>query len=165
MKRLTVAVLIFVLAGCGAHSATTAAPAVMSPAAPGPVSTLATVASRCVMGYIPTGQGAVFLQGTPRGQTISGAYFPPIPGYQLTITDSSSPTADVNGFAVAFYDSDGNELGSDRENVTETFITSGQSLTWTEYSATNASGDSDSFGRATIPSGAAACHMVAWYQP
>ena len=145
-------------------SAITPTPAVTSPPAPGPVSTLAQVTSTCVIGYIPTGQGAVFQQGTPQGQTISGTYYPPVPGYQLTITDNSSATADVNGFAVVFYDSNGNELGSDRENVTETFITNGQSLTWTEYSATDTSGNSDSFGRATIPSGAATCAIVAWYQ-
>jgi hypothetical protein len=118
------------------------------------------VGNRRGMGYIPTGQGAVFLQGPPQGQTISGSYYPPVPGYQLTITDSSGATADVNGFAVVFYDSSGNELGSDRENVTETFITNRQSLTWTEYSATDTSGNPDSIGRATIPSGAVTCEMV-----
>lgn len=135
------------------------------PPAPGPVSTTATVTSSCHMGYIPTAQGAVFQQGTPQGQTIAGTYYPPIPGYQLTITGTSSATADVNGFAVVFYDSNGQELGSDRENVTETFITTGQSLTWTEYSTSDTSGNSDSFGTATIATGAKTCQMVAWYRP
>ncbi len=92
---------------------------------------------------------------------IAGTYYPPVPGYQLTITDTSGATADVNGFAVAFYDSNGQELGSDRENVTETFITTEQSLTWTEYSTTDTSGNSDSFGTANIPTGATTCQMVA----
>jgi len=143
----------------------TPTPSVTLPATPGPVSTLAAVNSTCTMGYIPTGQGGVFQPGTPQGQTISGTYYPPVPGYQLTITDTSSATADVGGFAVVFYNSEGNELGSDRQNVTETFITTGQSLTWTEYSNTDTSGNSDSYGTATIPSGAATCQMVAWYQP
>lgn len=135
------------------------------PPAPGPVSTAATVTSSCLMGYIPTAQGAVFQQGTPQGQTIAGTYYPPVPGYQLTITDTSGATADVNGFAVVFYNSNGQELGSGQENVTETFITTGQSLTWSEYSATDTSGNSDSFGTATIPAGATTCGMVAWYGP
>jgi len=108
-------------------------PAFTPPPAPGPVSTQATVTSSCVMGFIPTGQGAVFVTGAPQGQTISGTYYPPVPGYQLTITDNAAATADVAGFAVVFYDSAGTELGSDKENVTEQFITAGQSLTWTEY--------------------------------
>ena len=54
--------------------------------------------------------------------------------YQLTLTDSqSSGPAEVTGFAVAFY-SDGQELTSDSESLNgPTFITPGQSLTWTEH--------------------------------
>lgn len=147
-----------------AAPATPPATAASRPPAPGPVSTAATVTSSCQMGYIPTAQGAVFRQGTPQGQTIAGTYYPAVPGYQLTITGTSNATADVNGFAVVFYDSTGQELGSDRENVTETFITTGQSLTWTEYSTTDTSGNSDSFGTATIATGAKTCQMVAWYR-
>jgi len=117
------------------------------------------------MGFIPTGQGAVFTKGPPQGQTISGTCYPPVQGYELTLTDTAGATADVGGFAVVFYDSQGNELGSDRETVNETFITSGQSLTWTEYSSTDTAGNSDSFGNANIPSGSATCQMVAWYGP
>jgi hypothetical protein len=117
------------------------------------------------MGFIPSGQGAVFVAGTPQGQTINGSYYPPIPGYQLTITDSSAATADIDGFAVVFYDSSGTELGSDKEDVTEQFITAGQSLTWTEYSPTDTAGNTHDFGRATISSGAATCQLVTWYHP
>jgi hypothetical protein len=77
----------------------------------------------------PTGQGAVFLTGTPHGQAIQGTYYPPAPAYQVTLTDSSSGTADVTGLAVTFYDISGSETGSDQQTVKETFITSGQSLT------------------------------------
>jgi hypothetical protein len=58
--------------------ASTPPPALASTApAPGPVSTQATVTSNCVMGFIPSGQGAVFVAGTPQGQTINGSYYPP----------------------------------------------------------------------------------------
>jgi hypothetical protein len=88
-----------------------------------------------------------------------------VPGYQLTMTDSSAATVDVDGFAVVFYDPAGTELGSDKENVTEQFITAGQSQTWTEYSPTDAAGGSHDFGDATVPAGAATCQLVTWYHP
>lgn len=143
----------------------TTSPTPTAPPTPAPVSSQAALTSTCAMGYIPTGQGAVFEAGTPQGQTIDGTYYPPVPGYELTFTDKSGATADVTGFAVVFYDAQGGELGSDRENVKETFITAGQSLSWTEYSATTTEGTSDGFGNADIPSGAATCQMVAWYGP
>jgi hypothetical protein len=113
---------------------------------------------------MPGGQGAVFVAGPPQNQTLGGTYYPATTGYQLTLTNSSAPTADITGFAVVFYDSAGQELGSDRENVTETFLTSGQSLTWTEYSSTDTAGNA-SFGSANVPPGASTCQMVAWYHP
>jgi len=148
-----------------AASAPAPSSATTPPPAPGPVSTQATVTSNCVMGFIPTGQGAVFVAGAPQSQTISGTYYAPVPGYQLTMADSSAMTVDVDGFAVVFYDSAGTELGSDKENVTEQFITAGQSLTWTEYSPTDTAGGSHDFGDATIPAGAATCQLVTWYHP
>jgi hypothetical protein len=148
---------------------TAAAPAgasqTITPAVPGPVSTTASLTSRCVIGYMPTGQGAVFVQGQPRGQTLDGTYYPPVPGYELTLTNNSSATADVTGFAVVFYDSTGTELGSDQETANESFITEGQSLSWTEYSGTDADGNSDSLGNANVPAGAAICQLVQWDHP
>lgn len=137
----------------------------VTPPPPSPVSTTVSLTSRCVVGYIPTGQGAVFVQGQPRGQTLDGTYYPPVPGYQLTLINIASATADVNGFAVVFYDSTGTELGSDQETAAESFITSGQSLTWDEYSGTDADGNSDSLGHANVPAGAATCQLVQWDHP
>lgn len=51
-----------------------------------------------------TAQGAVFVAGTPQGQTIQGTCSPPIPAHQLALTDSSANTADIDGVAV-FYNS------------------------------------------------------------
>ena len=118
-----------------------------------------------MIGSIPGGQGAVFVAGAPQDQTIQGTYYPATVGYQLTVTNNSANTADINGFAVVFYDSTGSELGSDREDVTETFLTTGQSLTWTEYSATDTQGNASNLGHANIPAGSATCQIVEWYHP
>ncbi len=110
------------------------------------------------MGSLLGGQGAVFVVGAPQNQTIQGTYYPATPGYQLGLTNNSANTADIAGFAVVFY-SAGAELGSDQESVTETFLTTGQSLTWAEYSGTDTQGNGSSLGNATIPAGG--CHLPA----
>ena len=142
------AVTAIMLAGCQ-----TAALPVYTRTAP--ASPTASLTGDCELGYLPSGQGAMFIPGAPQGQTIDGTYWPPILAYELTLTASGdSSTADVNDFAIAFYDSAGNELGSDSQDVAETFLTPGQSLTWT-VNANNAS----------IPSGAATCSLVEWFHP
>lgn len=61
---------------------------------------------------------------------------------------------------MAFYDSGGTELGSDREDVRETFLAVGQSRTWTEYSSTDTPGHASPIGQARIPNGSAWCQLV-----
>lgn len=140
--------LVAILSACG----TAALPVYTRTAPPSPT---ASITGDCELGYLPTGQGAVFIPGAPQGQTIDGTYYPPMLAYRLTLTDpGDSSTADVNGFAVAFYDSAGSELGSDSQNVAQTFVTAGQALSWTENA-----------NNANIPSGAATCKLVEWYHP
>ncbi len=86
--------------------------------------------------------------------------------YQLTLTNDSAYTAEVTGFAVAFYDSAGTEMGSDQEQASG-FITQGQSLEWTviENHTLRGYGD-DPNGlaqTANIPLGATTCQLVTWY--
>jgi hypothetical protein len=116
----------------------------------------AQLTSTCAIGWFPGAQGAVFQTGPPQTQDIGGTSYPPIPAYQLTLSNPSSATADITGFAVVFYDTGSNELGSDRENVSETFLTPGQSLTWTEETSAGR-------GNASIPDGSATCSLVQWY--
>lgn len=78
----------------------------------------------------------------------------------------------MTGWAVAFYDSSGAELGSDDEpgGAADTFITGGQSLTWTLSSGDDTYGNGLS-GNATgqedtsIPGDgtAASCSFLEWY--
>ncbi len=90
--------------------------------------------------------------------------------YQLTLSDNSpSATAEVTGFAVVFY-SQGQELTSDTQNfASPTFITPGQSLSWTEYPwGTSTSGQGASVGPfaagvAGAVDSAATCQLLQWY--
>jgi hypothetical protein len=92
--------------------------------------------------------------------------------YQLTLTDSSSSvTAEVAGFAAVFY-SGGQELTSDSQSFTApSFITPGQSLTWTEYPWGNSTaGQGASVGPFAAGQGgavdtAATCQLDQWYHP
>jgi hypothetical protein len=52
-------------------------------------------------------------------------------GYELTLVNKGTATADVAGFAVAFYGIDGREITSDRKDVSA-FITPGQAQSWLE---------------------------------
>jgi hypothetical protein len=174
---LTALVLAGLLSSCGiqppATSPTGTSPpatatpaAAVPPAAPGPVSTAATLGGHCTMGWMPTGQGAVFESGQPNGpQVISGTDYYPVIGYQLTLTNNGSATADIDGWVVAFYDNSGTELGSDEENISDEFLTSGQSFTWTEYAPDDTDGNSQSFGNdQSIPAdgSAASCQIIQW---
>lgn len=168
---LVVAALV-ALSGCGSNTSPVArVPAtppassalVTSPPAPSPVSATANLTGRCVMGSMPGGQGAVFVPGAPENQTLDGTYYAATQGYELTLTKASTNTADIDGFVAVFYDSSKAELGSDQQNVTETLLTTGQALTWTEYAATDTAGDGGSLGDAAIPADAASCALVEWY--
>jgi hypothetical protein len=151
-------------------------PAPSSPPSPGPVSGSATLSGTCEMGYEPAngdGSGQVagygpFVQGPPGPPVgIGGTRYEPTLSYQVAFTDTGSTTAQIGGFAVAFYDAAGNEVGSDQASAGDTFITANQTLSWTEYSPTDtagnglygsAAGTSDS----NIPAGAATCSVLQW---
>lgn len=74
-------------------------------------------------------------------QAISGTNYYP---YQITLTNNGSSTADITGWAVAFYDSSGTELGSDEQGISDEFLTSSQSFTWTRYAPDDTAGDTQS---------------------
>jgi hypothetical protein len=151
-----------------------------APPAPGPVSSQADVNGSCSAGYEPahadsTGNVAYgpFTPGEAHGYvSIAGTQYAPTAAYQLTLTNTSSATAPVSGFAVAFYDASGSELGSDQQTFyTPTYLTGGQSLSWTQFSRTDTIGNALS-GAGTgnpdnnLPSpGFATCQLVEWLYP
>jgi hypothetical protein len=135
------------------------------PGQPGPVSGQARLVGACLMGSMPTGQGAVFVPGPPQTQTISGQSYYPVVGYKLTLINKGTDTADVTGWVVAFYDSNGNELGSDQETISDEFLTGGQEFQWIRYAPTDTDGNSQNFGDdSSIPSDGSAynCQLVEW---
>jgi hypothetical protein len=158
----------------------TSPPVVTQPPAPGPVSSGAMLTGSCVVGYEPAynaGDGGIaygpFTDGRPVPYTtIGNTQYTPTVAYQVTLTNNGSATAQVAGWAVAFYNANGAELRSDDEpsGAGDTFITAGQSLTWILYSGNDAYGNGLS-GNATgqednsIPSdgSAATCTFLTWY--
>lgn len=155
-------------------------PVATLPPTPGPVSTGGKLSGLCLMGYEPAynaGGGTIaygpFTPGKPiRYTKIGSTGYTPAIAYQVTLTNNSNSTVQVTGWAVAFYDSSGTELGSDNEPYAAggTFITAGQSLTWTMNAGSdthgnglygNAIGQSDT----RIPSdgSAATCAFLTWY--
>jgi hypothetical protein len=154
-------------------------PVVTQPTTPGPVSTSATLAGSCVMGYEPAydAGGTIaygpFIPGTPiRYTRIGSIRYTPATAYQVTLTNNGSATARATGWAVAFYGRSGGELGSDDEpyGANDTFITAGQSLTWTMYSGNDTHGlglSGSAVGQQddNIPSDgtAATCTFLTWY--
>jgi hypothetical protein len=155
--------------------------AVTAPPAPGPISTQATLSGNCTMGYEPAyadNSGSVaygpFTPGQPPGPvTIDGQRYTPTVAYQVSLTNTGTATAQVSEFAVAFYDANGNELGSDQEPAGDTFITASQTLTWTMFSGTDTAGYGLSGNGGTgardnnIPAtgDAATCSFLQWYHP
>ena len=104
--------------------------------------------------------------------TVGGTEYAATAAYQLTLTNTGTTTAQIDGFVVAFYDASGQELGSDQESFdTATFLTAGQSLAWTQYSGTDMagnglSGSADGNEDDSIPvSGAASCQLIEWLYP
>ncbi len=154
----------------------TAAPPVSTQPAPGALVTQDSVTGWCIAGNEPAyanSNGTVaygpFNPGQPFGYvTIAGSQYAPTLAYRLNLTNRGAAAAAVHGFVVAFYDSSGQELGSDQETFdTPTYITSGQSLAWTLYSGRNTlgnavSGDGSGTKDDNIPAGAFTCQMVEW---
>ena len=88
------------------------------------------------------------------------------PAYQITFTNVGHMTAEVEGFAVVFSDGSGAEVGSDSERTAPTFILAGQSLTWTEPSGVDVSGQTTFSGNTgVVPATATDCQLVHWYHP
>lgn len=141
-----------------------------SPAALSPVSTQATLSSKCVTGiYDETASQFYSMADLDHGAT-TGSGNAIAEAYQLTLTDRSpSVTAEVTGFAAVFY-SGGRELTSDTQSLTApSFITPGQSLTWTEYPWGNSTADQGASigpfaaGQTGAVDRAATCQLVQWY--
>lgn len=116
---------------------------------PSPASTTASLTSICQTGFIDPDSGS-FVKALPAADLNSDVSTPET-AYLLTLTNNGNATADVAGFAVTFYDSSGNELGSDQENYESGFITPGQRLDWTVNSE-----------QGNVPANAATCSLVQW---
>ncbi len=138
-------------------ASTTAVASASTAPAPAPVSSTARLSGHCVTGFVTldpeTNQPTDFSEfpgstAYPSGTEVQG-------GYQLTLTDTSSVTAEVGSFSVVFY-SHGAEIGSDSAGPFNEFITQGQSLTWTE--ATNVM----NVGSEGAVNTAATCALVSW---
>jgi hypothetical protein len=124
------------------------------------VSTAATLASKCVTGFVTvnpeTGQAVSFVPfsdvaGFSPGPNVHG-------GYQVTLTNTSASTAEVTGFSVVFY-SGGAETGSADAGPFDTFITPGQSLTWTKTTTVMNVGQNGGVDTS------ATCALVQWDRP
>jgi hypothetical protein len=136
--------------------------ATQPPAATGP-----TVSGNCTMGWeraTNSSPSGLFIQGQP-AVTVSDYVL----AYQLALTSTGQATADVNGFAVTFYNSAGSETGSDQQSyLTPTFITQGQTLYWTVVSSNTSQGYGVSTSGLTtsgLSPDAATCSLVQWYHP
>jgi hypothetical protein len=156
-------------AATGTSSPAASSPAASSPVAtepsspaPGPVSTAATLADRCVPGFVmldpQTGQAVSFVPFTDLSALRPG---PDVHGgYRLTLTGASPQIAEVDGFSVAFY-ANGSEVGSATEGpfTSPRFITHGQSLSWTETTDAMNVGTDGAVGTADT------CGLVQWTRP
>jgi hypothetical protein len=154
------------LAGCGALTpgAATVPPPALASTAPAPVSTTASLAGTCTMGWewmeysASAASSASFTPGPPSTGTGTGDA---VMAYQVTLTNNSASTADVGGFAVVFYDA-GTEDGSDQEPASS-FLVPGQSLTWTIAEDETVHGFGDGVnGPSDIPEGAGSCQFLQW---
>ena len=97
-------------------------------ALPSPVSSQATVNGQCRVGIYDT----VTQSFNPLSiNTSAGNMFFDAVGeaYQMTLTNTGSSAAEIAGFSAVFYDSEGNETGSDNQEFDgPTFLEPGQSL-------------------------------------
>ncbi|MGC1783607.1 MAG: hypothetical protein WA708_13875 [Acidobacteriaceae bacterium] len=163
-----------------------AAPQVTTPSPPAPVSTSPTLTNQCQAGYeSASGTSSTVSYSFEVGQIplgndqeIGGTLYPDIPAYQVTLTNSGSVTAAVNGFVVVLSDEGGSEIGSDQVGPwgTPQYLTPGQSLSWVQYSSSaygNApgtygiEGNQDASVPADIPTdgGMVSCQFLEWTQP
>lgn len=106
-----------------------------------------------------------FQAGPPEGVSLGGNYYAPALAYQLTLRNDASATIQVDGFAIAFYDSAGAQAGSDLQQGFDQFITAGHSLTWTELASRAVDGSGDGGNDPNIPAIAATCRLVRWNHP
>jgi hypothetical protein len=103
--------------------------------------------------------------GSPRLRSVQRPVRPPRQdrgergGYQITLTNTSSVTVDVVGFSVVFYGNGRPGRRSDNQTFDPTFITQGQSLTWTEQT------DAMNFGSDGAVDSSATCQLVQWDHP
>jgi hypothetical protein len=175
--RWTVLGVIVALCGCGSSSSSTTAQdaqittAPTSQTQPSPVSTAATLTSTCTTGIYDQDNNEFYsMSDTDTGNTIS-AGDTVAEAYQITLTNNSANTASVGGFAAVFY-SEGLELTSDNETFGgPSFITPGQSLSWTEYPwGTYTAGENEASqgpyaaGQMGAVNTAATCSLVQWYK-
>jgi len=128
---------------CVADAPSSSAPA-SAPPSPGPVSSAATLANICTLGW-EAATSSVFTTHEPATGNV------PIRAFQVTLINNSSSTAEVTSVSVAFYDTSGNEMGSVTEDTADSFITGGQSLNFSYEQ-----------GTASIPANAATCQLVRW---
>src|SRR5262245_40037537 len=90
--------------------------------------------------------------------------------YQVTLTNNGNSTADVIGMAIVLYGTGGNELASDQESTGSTFITPGQSLTFTEHPWDSYSLQTGSpvvgpyaVGQVKAVDAGSTCQLLQWY--
>jgi serine/threonine protein kinase len=134
-------------------------------------SSAAQVTGRCVTGMLDLDDNEfISMSNIAAGESLPSTAVGIAEAYQLTLTDSpSSGTAEVTGYAVAFY-SDGQELTSDSESLNEpVFITPGQSLIWTEhpwgtYSPGEASVGPFAAGTVGAVDPGATCELIEWHK-
>jgi hypothetical protein len=155
---------------CGVGTpAPAATKTVLQPASaptPSPAPT-ATVAGKCVTGYedVTAGWFDTLVDTAPPTSNPSELF---AEAYQLTLTDTSSVTAEVTGFSVVFTSAVNGEEGSNTQTLSQpSFITPGSSLTWTEspwgtYSEGQASLGPYAAGVAGAFDSSSTCQLVQW---
>lgn len=155
-----------VLAGCG-----TAAPPGDSASAPpppaAPVAPSATVTGTCVAGVVDQTDNE-FYSMADIDEITPGPGTTTLPGYQVTLTNTGTATADITGFAVAFFTGGTGvtpqETGSDKETfTTDQYVTAGQSLTWTEQPWAATPDAPFAAGVMGAVDTTATCRLVQWF--
>jgi hypothetical protein len=143
-------------------------------------STTATLSGTCTLGYewtpnVTNAADGVFHPAVFGGAGSADRMPPgnssgdPALAYQVTLTNNSASTADVTGFAVVFYTAAGQvEAGSDKEQVSDTFITPGHTLSWAVIEGHTVHGYGDDPNEAllqtgNIPAVVTSCQFLQWY--
>jgi hypothetical protein len=141
-------------------------PASASPPTPSPVAMAASLAGNCTTGVEDQATGVFYPARTvgrpgnliPSGDTVVGAY-------QVTLTNHSTATAEITGFAVVFHDYSGTETGSDSQHGFDRFIPTGQSLTWTEAPWGSVVNAPFAAGQTGAIDSESTCRLVRWTHP